>query len=877
MILRVKVSMDGQAGWALVDSGCSVSLVAETMAKRGRELRGGKMLQLQMANGRILETCRRIQFKAVSCDGVELGAVEAYVVPRLPTGVDMIVGLPVISRMGCWIGEINGVLSIRFGAAKNPSYVAATMSVGVESGKLAKAPDERNRYAKLEIEDDDFKAWLSNGIWNIAWKWREGANPVGRGRSGYRVKEEVIEEFDAEIAEWINDGILERWEERKHGAVMHRLPIMAIVQSKGGREKVRPVCDFRQLNDVIESRPGGATPMCPQRVREWRMRGSKFAVVDLRRAYLQVRVDPSLWCFQAVEWHGKTYVLTRLGFGLNIAPKVMTAIVEAVLRCNEQIASAASSYIDDIFVDESLVDAASVVEHLQRYGLSAKEPERLGNSDGVRVLGMRVRNDFTWQRDGELCLDPVLQLTRREVHHKIGAWLGHYPVASWLRVCGAFLQRCTAQEKQPWGAMVSTEVLDKVRYVQNRMSVEGDPVRGVWPVNPRCHVVLWTDASSLAIGVTIEVDGKCVEDACWLRKPEESSHINVAELEAVIKGINLMSKWRFRVFTVACDSSTVCGWLRSVCDRSHNVRSHSLCELLIKRRLDILKEVIAQENLTITVRQVKSEENRADVLTRVPKDWLKCVVSNPCVAIASETRISVKRLRALHGIHHFGVDRSLELARSKFGNGVSRRLVQKVVKQCDTCAKFDPSIRDRWSKGRVSSSITWQRLAADITHVGGTPWLTVIDCASRFTIWKSLTKECAREVMEHLLAIFGTMGPPNQLLTDNGTVFRSNLLVSLLSEWNVEAVLSGAYRPQGNGLVERVHRTIKRMVSRTKSSVPTCVFWYNVTRGSRVGSPFELVFSAIPKMPGICKNRIEISRPDNDICDFNTRFKVLFK
>ena len=328
-----------------------------------------------------------------------------------------------------------------------------------------------------------------------------------------------------------------------------------------------------------------------------------------------------------------------------------------------------------------------------------------------------------------------------------------------------------------------------------------------------------------------------------------------------------MSKWRFRVFTVACDSLTVCGWLRSVCDRSHNVRSHSLCELLIKRRLDILKEVIAQENLTITVRQVKSEENRADVLTRVPKDWLKCVVSNPCVAIASETRISVKRLRALHGIHHFGVDRSLELARSKFGNGVSRRLVQKVVKQCDTCAKFDPSIRDRWSKGRVSSGITWQRLAADITHVGGTPWLTVIDCASRFTIWKSLTKECAGEVMEHLLAIFGTIGPPNQLLTDNGTVFRNNLLVSLLSEWNVEAVLSGAYRPQGNGLVERVHRTIKRMVSRTKSSVPTCVFWYNVTRGARVASPFELVFSATPKMPGICENRIEISRPDNDICD----------
>ena len=52
-------------------------------------------------------------------------------------------------------------------------------------------------------------------------------------------------------------------------------------------------------------------------------------------------------------------------------------------------------------------------------------------------------------------------------------------------------------------------------------------------------VTVWCDASSLATGVALELDGKRIEDSCWLRKEDDSAHINVAELEAVLKGINL--------------------------------------------------------------------------------------------------------------------------------------------------------------------------------------------------------------------------------------------------------------------------------------------------------------------------------------------------
>ena len=52
-------------------------------------------------------------------------------------------------------------------------------------------------------------------------------------------------------------------------------------------------------------------------------------------------------------------------------------------------------------------------------------------------------------------------------------------------------------------------------------------------------MTVWTDASSLAMGVVIQVNNDVVEDASWLRKKSDSLHINVAELEAVGRGINL--------------------------------------------------------------------------------------------------------------------------------------------------------------------------------------------------------------------------------------------------------------------------------------------------------------------------------------------------
>ncbi len=52
---------------------------------------------------------------------------------------------------------------------------------------------------------------------------------------------------------------------------------------------------------------------------EWRQLGSNVSLLDLRKAYQQVRVSETMWPFQTVVFAGRRYCLTRLGFGLNVA------------------------------------------------------------------------------------------------------------------------------------------------------------------------------------------------------------------------------------------------------------------------------------------------------------------------------------------------------------------------------------------------------------------------------------------------------------------------------------------------------------------------------------------------------------------------------
>ena len=129
-----------------------------------------------------------------------------------------------------------------------------------------------------------------SGEWTVSWKWadRDGPLRLRNDIAQYAVPEAARSAYNDELELWIREGWLRPYDERADGAPRGLIPLMAVVQPN--QEKVRPVLDYRELNGHIAAHTADAD-VCAEQLRRWRRHGSRVAVVDLRKAYLQLRLD----------------------------------------------------------------------------------------------------------------------------------------------------------------------------------------------------------------------------------------------------------------------------------------------------------------------------------------------------------------------------------------------------------------------------------------------------------------------------------------------------------------------------------------------------------------------------------------------------------
>ena len=133
-------------------------------------------------------------------------------------------------------------------------------------------------------------------------------------------------------------------------------------------------------------------------------------MLDLRKAYLQILVDPDFWKFQVIKHNGQSYYLTRLGFGLSSAPRIMSEILRTVLSLDSKIQQGTNHYIDDVIVNEDIVSAEEVIDHLRKYGLESKLPQPLESS---KVLGLQLRESdgcLMWNRGKALSVSTRVEM-----------------------------------------------------------------------------------------------------------------------------------------------------------------------------------------------------------------------------------------------------------------------------------------------------------------------------------------------------------------------------------------------------------------------------------------------------------------------------------
>ena len=807
------MSVSGRNVKGLLDTGCSRTIARSSLAKKWI----GKSC-VKAFDGYATQ-CKGFAWMDICVNGVS-AKTKVIGAEKLIDGVDIVIGVDVLRQVGA-VNFSGGSICMRDMPDNNVVSGPSKACVSIET---------------IELDDKDFSGKFSDGVWTVRWKWKDGVEPkLTNMVADYNktLSDEAREAYEAEIHRWIDEGILVEWKNKVDGV----LPLMAVLQPS--KHKVRPVLDFRGLNNFVQSHTGGEDiSVCSSKLREWRRTNGELEIVDLQAAYLQIRVSEELWKHQLVNFNGKVFALTRLGFGLNVAPKIMTVVLKHVLAQNEAVREGTNPYVDDILVNVSKIPASEVAEHLEKYGLRSKPPEKL---DGGAALGLqlsRKEGGMLFFSRGNHIPEIPAHISRRQLFSICGKIVGHYPVAGWLRVACSFVKRASAGAS--WDDDVGERARSMLAEMKDKICLE-DPVQGAWTVPDLKTGVVWCDASSIASGVALEIGGVMVEDRAWLRKGDDYHHINVAELDSVVKGLNLAVDWGLEDIIIRTDSATVRSWCNLALTEEHPVRSKGAAEVLVKRRLGIFKSIVQELNLKVSIELVPSSKNIADTLTRVPKAWL-VEEANSC---------SVGLVEDIHGRHHMGVERTLFLAK-QLDPEVSREEVQRMVKNCRQCQSVDPP-PSRHTEGNLHVSLNWSRLAVDVTHFRGVPYLSVVDCGpGRFAIWRELKRETSRSVYKELQQIFRERGPVDEVLMDNALSFKSAELMQLFKSWNINPYYRAAYRPSGNSIVERNHRTIKSWAEKSGVDPEEAVFWYNVspkTAQKQETVPYRAVHSYKWRLP----------------------------
>ena len=129
--------------------------------------------------------------------------------------------------------------------------------------------------------------------------------------------------------------------------------------------------------------------------------------------------------------------------------------------------------------------------------------------------------------------------------------------------------------------------------------------------------------------------------------------------------------------------------------------------------------------------------------------------------------------------------------------------------------------------------------------------LVICDYATRYPEAVALRTIDANAVAEELLEFFSRVGVPEEILTDQGANFTSQLLSEVYRLLKIKPIRTTPYHPQTDGLVERFNGTLKALLKKTVAEegrdwdrlLPYLLFAYReVPQASTGFSPFELLY-----------------------------------
>uniref|UniRef100_A0A3B3HGE9 Gypsy retrotransposon integrase-like protein 1 n=1 Tax=Oryzias latipes TaxID=8090 RepID=A0A3B3HGE9_ORYLA len=211
---------------------------------------------------------------------------------------------------------------------------------------------------------------------------------------------------------------------------------------------------------------------------------------------------------------------------------------------------------------------------------------------------------------------------------------------------------------------------------------------------------------------------------------------------------------------------------------------------------------------------------------------------------------------------HLGIERTLDLIRSRFYWPKMAIDIVNKIKGCERCIKRKTPPERAAPLVNIKTSHPLELVCMDFLSVepdGKTKDILVMtDHFTKYAVAVPTPNQKARTVAKCLWEnFFVHYGIPAKLHSDQGTDFESKTIRELCGLAGIQKIRTTPYHPRGNP-VERFNRTLLDMLGTLseqekkhwKDYAKTLVHAYNCTKNDVTGfSPYELMFGRQPRLP----------------------------
>ena len=113
---------------------------------------------------------------------------------------------------------------------------------------------------------------------------------------------------------------------------------------------------------------------------------------------------------------------------------------------------------------------------------------------------------------------------------------------------------------------------------------------------------------------------------------------------------------------------------------------------------------------------------------------------------------------------------------------------ESVVKKCTVCARSAPSKSAETLKPHPVPTQPWQKIGTDLFQTNGQNYIVVMDYYSLWPEVYQLHRITSTDVTTVMKDIFSWHGIPEELVSDNGTQYKSHLFHKFMTAWGIHHI-----------------------------------------------------------------------------------------